>query len=213
MTISIIGLLAGLSIPAIKAARETGEVGGCMSNIRQLTMAMLAMGADNGGRIRSGVWANDSPDSLTNGALWSDGYVREAKVFLCPHGRKFGASWRGSTVCHYSLNVSAENPKSGDLTNRFININQIQYASKAIMLFEEAAIVGGIRDDSRADMSTNRPNTGDAILFTQTNRMANHRKKGCVSFYDGSALSFTSTEWLKMLDNPTKTRRHFFGSD
>ncbi|NCY23206.1 helix-turn-helix domain-containing protein, partial [bacterium] len=40
VTISIIGLLAGLSIPAISAARETAEVGGCMSNLKQLTTAM-----------------------------------------------------------------------------------------------------------------------------------------------------------------------------
>ena len=211
VTISIIGLLAGLSIPAIKTARETAEVGGCMSNIRQLTTAMLAVASDNDGRVFSGDgvnegWATDSANNVTNGKLWSGGYVRDAKVFLCPHGRKSGPPWYGSPACHYSLNVAPQ----GGLVSTEIMLNRIQNSSKTIMLFEEAVVTAGQTQDSRALLDINLPpDQGDSRLFTQQSGLLNHRKKGCVSFYDGSALSLTATEWQTMLNTQTKRRQYY----
>ena len=206
VTISIIGLLSGLAIPAIKAGREAAEVGGCMSNLRQLTTAMLAAGADNQGTIFSGAWANDMANNLTNGTLWSGGYVQNAKVFLCPHGRKSGPPWFGSPVCHYSLNVTPESP----LNSGFIRMNRIQNPSRAIMLFEEAILSAAQTVDSRAWMDTNAaPDTGDSVLFTEKNGMVNHRKKGCVSFYDGSAIALTAAEWQAMLNTRAKRQIYY----
>lgn len=205
VTISIIGLLAGLSIPAIKAARETAEVGGCMSNIRQLTTALLTAGADSQGAIPCRNWAH-SNNIVTNGALWSGGYINNAKVFLCPHGRKSGPPWFGGSLCHYSINVAPENPVDSGI----IWLNRIQNPSKAIMLFEEAVIRAAQLTDSCASMDFKvSANTGDSILFTERSGMVNHRKKGCVSFYDGSALSLTTSEWVDMLGDETKRRMYY----
>jgi len=211
VTISIIGLLAGLSIPAISAARETAEVGGCMSNLKQLTTAMLAVATDNDGRVFSGDganegWATDSANNVTNGKLWVGGYVRNAKVFLCPHGRKSGPPWYGSPACHYSLNVSPQ----GGLVSTEIMVNRIQNPSKTIMLFEEAIVSAGQTQDSRALLDINLPpDQGDSRLFTQQSGMVNHRKKGCVSFYDGSALSLKAAEWQSMLNTQTKRKLYY----
>ena len=213
VTISIIGLLAGLSIPAIKAGRETAEVGRCMSNIRQLTTGMLAVATDNNGRVFSGNgvsegWATGSANNVTNGKLWVGGYVQDAKVFLCPHGRKSGPPWYGSSACHYSLNVAPQ----GGVVSTEIMLNRIQNSSKTIMLFEEAVVTAGQTQDSRAFMDINLPpDQGDSRLFTQQNGLLNHRKKGCVSFYDGSALSLTATEWKTMLNTQNK-RKLYYGA-
>lgn len=213
VTISIIGLLAGLSIPAIKAGRETAEVGRCMSNIRQLTIGMLAVATDNNGRVFSGNgvsegWATGSANNVTNGKLWVGGYVQDAKVFLCPHGRKSGPPWYGSSACHYSLNVAPQ----GGVVSTEIMLNRIQNSSKTIMLFEEAVVTAGQTQDSRAFMDINLPpDQGDSRLFTQQNGLLNHRKKGCVSFYDGSALSLTATEWRTMLNTQNK-RKLYYGA-
>jgi prepilin-type N-terminal cleavage/methylation domain-containing protein len=207
VTISIIGLLAGLSIPAIKAARETGEVGGCMSNLRQLTTAILVASADNQGIIYSGPYWAFSNKSVTNGYLWTGGYVTDAKVFLCPHGRKSAPLWSGSPVCHYSINVTP-----GDLPGcDSLVLNRIKNPSKAIILFEEATTTTAQSDDSRAYMDTNSmPNTtGDAFLFTERNGLVNHRKKGCVSFYDGSAISLKTDEWVNMLNTRAKRQIYY----
>jgi len=215
VTISIIGLLAGLSIPAIKAGRETAEVGGCMSNIRQLTTAMLAVAADNNGRVFAGDgdksgWATlfGGGTTVTNGFLWSNNYVKDPKVFLCPHGRKTSPPWYGSPACHYSLNVSLQtnNAVSKD---EFL-LTRIQNPSKVIMLFEEAVVTPGQGPDCRALLDAILPaDQGDARLFTQQSGMVNHRKKGCVSFYDGSALSLTATEWQAMLNTQNKRKLYY----
>jgi len=218
VTISIIGLLAGLSIPAIQTARETAEVGGCMSNIRQLTTAMLAAAADNNGRVFAGNgittgWATlvGGGTTVTNGFLWTNGYVKNAKVFLCPHGRKKGPPWYGSEACHYSLNVGplVINPIN-PLDPTEFPINRIQNPSKVIMLFEEAVVTQTQDRDCRALLDANLPaDQGDARLFTQQSGMVNHRKKGCVSFYDGSTLSFTATEWKTMLNTRNKRSLYY----
>ena len=206
-TISILGLLAGFAIPAIRAGRESAEMVGCMSNLRQLTTAMLAAGADKQGIIYSGPYWAFSNNSVTNGYLWTGGYVKDAKVFLCPHGRKSAPLWSGSPVCHYSINVTP-----GDLPGcDALVLNRIKNTSKAIILFEEATTTMAQSDDSRAFMDTNTlPNTtGDAFLFTERNGMVNHRKKGCVSFYDGSAISLTTQEWVNMLNTRAKRQMYY----
>lgn len=163
-------------------------------------------GADNQGSIPSGAWANDMGNNITNGALWSGGYINNPKVFICPHGRKSSPLWHGSPVCHYSLNVTPENP----IGSNFIRLNRIQNSSKAILLFEEAIIMPSQTVDSRAYMVTNQPpNIGDSILFTEKNGMVNHRKKGCVSFYDGSVRSLTSAEWQNMLNTVAKRQMYY----
>ena len=206
VTISIIGLLAGLSILAIKTARETAEVGGCVANIRQLSTAILASAADNSGQIPSGAWANDTANNVTNGQLWTGGYVQDAKVFLCPHGRKSPPLWYGSSACHYSLNVTPETTSGTGVI-----LNRVPSPSKAILLFEESVTTAAQTADSRAWMSTNLPpGQGDNRLFTiEASGMANHRKKGCISFYDGSAASVTGLEWTNMLNTMAKRRAAF----
>ena len=79
------------------------------------------------------------------------------------------------------------------------------------MLFEEAMIGAGIRNDSRANMDTNSPpdTGGDSTLFTERSGMANHRKKGCVSFYDGSVVSLTAAEWQAMLNTRAKRKIYY----
>jgi hypothetical protein len=61
-------------------------------------------------------------------------------------------------------------------------------------------------------MATNLPpGQGDNRLFAEISGMANHRKKGCVSFYDGSAVSLAAADWTNMLNTVNK-RRVAFGA-
>lgn len=46
VVISIIALLIGILLPALSAARKTARNAGCMSNMRQLAIGVLAYGAD-----------------------------------------------------------------------------------------------------------------------------------------------------------------------
>ena len=86
VTISIIGLLAGLTIPAIQMARESGSQSKCVSNLKQLTTAQLTAAADNNGRVFCRNWAHDNNGNVTNGKLWASGYVQDTKVFYALTG-------------------------------------------------------------------------------------------------------------------------------
>ena len=213
VTISIIGLLAGLTIPAIQMARESGSQSKCVSNLKQLTTAQLTAAADNNGRISvhdfaNNCWAHDASGIITNGYLWTGGYIQDAKIFLCPHGRRPASRWFGKTNCHYSINVT---PEETNNQPRMVIINRLPGASRVILFFEEASITAGQgQDDSCALLQTNRPpNQGDR-LFTEATGISNHRKKGCVSFYDGSVLALSKAEWETMLNTPAK-RRVYYG--
>ena len=208
VTISIIGLLAGLTIPAIQMARESGSQSKCVSNLKQLTTAQLTAAADNNGRVfvrdSTNNWAHDTSGNVTNGKLWLGGYVQDTKVFLCPHGRKPASRWFGNPACDYSINVTPD-PFAQDFY-----LSRLPGASRVILLFEEAVITAAQQKDSCALLQTNLPpNQGDR-LFTEATGISNHRKKGCVSFYDGSVLALSKAEWETMLNTAAK-RRVYYG--
>lgn len=50
VVISILGLLAGLAVPAIGSARRKADTAGCQSNLRQIFLATQTAATDNGGK-------------------------------------------------------------------------------------------------------------------------------------------------------------------
>lgn len=183
VTISIIGLLVGLTIPAIQMARESGSQSKCVSNLKQLTTAQLTAAADNNGRVfvrdSTNNWAHDASGIITNGYLWTGGYIQDAKIFLCPHGRKPASRWFGNTNCHYSINTTPEDTNN---IPRMVIINRLPGASRVILLFEEAVIIAAQQQDSCALLQTNLPpNQGDR-LFTEATGISNHRKRDVSPF-------------------------------
>jgi len=76
VVVSIIALLMGLLVPAITKARESARRAKCMSNIHQLSVAMLAYANDNDGNYPN---AGESPDYFS----WSTpGYNTHAHPWL-----------------------------------------------------------------------------------------------------------------------------------
>lgn len=72
VVIAIIGILAGLLLPALAAARRTARKTRCKSNLRQIGLA-LNMYADD--------WRMFPTSTLKNGLL---PYMNDPKVFRCP---------------------------------------------------------------------------------------------------------------------------------
>jgi len=85
VVISIIGLLAGLAVPAINGALKKAKSGACLSNLRQIGLALItyASGSEDG---RFPV--PDDGKALSNEATWVKKLDIDAKtkknIFVCP---------------------------------------------------------------------------------------------------------------------------------
>ena len=89
VTISIIGLLAGLSIPAIGAARASAAKGKDLSNVRQIAGCILAYSAELGGQLPGPVnrgcrmpsKVTSSPDLWISTLLITNGFAPAGDAF------------------------------------------------------------------------------------------------------------------------------------
>ena len=87
VVISIIGLLAGLAVPAINGGLKSAKAGACLSNLHQIGVATMAYAADNsfklppGGSDGENNWARD----VYNYCGGSDATRASKKtLFICP---------------------------------------------------------------------------------------------------------------------------------
>ncbi len=85
VVISIIALLVGILLPALQSAREAGRSAACLSNTRQLSIAMSAYNVDN----KQFFTPLKTPWIPTGAKVWTgmlakDGYMGGNETFLCP---------------------------------------------------------------------------------------------------------------------------------
>lgn len=96
--IAIVGVLAAITIVAVGHARKSAQSSRCVSNLRQLGIAVLARAADHKGQIPMPtptdnvrwhgyiVW--DAPGGAAQwcyfGKLYEEGYLTDGRVFYCP---------------------------------------------------------------------------------------------------------------------------------
>jgi prepilin-type processing-associated H-X9-DG protein len=89
VVISIIGLLIGLSVPALSKARENARRTNCLSNVRQLRIALQLYADSHDGRV--------PPRTYEGGAVWVDRlqpYYANRELLRCPtDGRKVDQSY------------------------------------------------------------------------------------------------------------------------
>ena len=73
VVITIIGLLAGLAVPAIGSALNKAKQAGDIANVRQLGLLMYSIANDNNGTYPTGGLASDGtrPDSATSTAFFN----------------------------------------------------------------------------------------------------------------------------------------------
>jgi prepilin-type processing-associated H-X9-DG protein len=115
--IAIIGLLAGLLLPALNSAREKGRRVACASNLRQIGIAIQAFASDNDNHtpvaytVTAGGGTIPWYTALTNG-----GYTT-LKVFQCPDDRQPRTS--GDHPRSYAIVVGQGNTTSSGSGGNF----------------------------------------------------------------------------------------------
>lgn len=109
--LAIIGILAGLLLPALSNAREKGRRIACSSNLHQIGIAILSYAGDHQNHVPTVENnANDPPTNNWYNALIDGGYVTP-KVFQCPDDRRqavLGSS--PATPRSYAIVVANSNP-------------------------------------------------------------------------------------------------------
>ena len=95
VVIGIIAILIGILLPTIARARESARRASCLSNLRQVSMAMRFYAHDNRDQVplgyRSGnkqfnsmIYAFDEAKLVLFGWLYAGGYMKTPQVFFCP---------------------------------------------------------------------------------------------------------------------------------
>ena len=93
VVISIIALLVGILLPALGAARRTAQDSVCMSNERQVGIAIHAYAADNqdfvvnaayAGGTAANPWNSAAAEYFWTSAITIGGYGSERDMFKCP---------------------------------------------------------------------------------------------------------------------------------
>ena len=82
VVISIVGLLIGLSVPALSRARENARRTTCLSNVRQIQVALRMYADSHDGRV--------PPRDYEAGAVWVDRlepYYANRELLRCPTDR------------------------------------------------------------------------------------------------------------------------------
>lgn len=87
VVVSILGLLAGLGIPAIGGAMRKAKSGACLSNLQQIGTAVLAYAAENNGSFPEAGFGN-SPAWPTNLAAFMAVDAKKKKVSLSARDAK-----------------------------------------------------------------------------------------------------------------------------
>jgi len=150
VVVSIIGLLAGLTIPAIVGARNKANDSKCLSNLRQIGLAFLSFASDNNGYLPRG--NNNTDDTGSPGKEYYKAvytYIptlnnkmsgkQVNKVFLCPAEKQPPDQ---STSCtQYTASFALETGTSatkntGDDGNGPRTLASIENPTKTILLVD-----------------------------------------------------------------------------
>lgn len=90
VVIAIIGILAGMLFPVFSKAREMARKTTCLSNAKQLGLALMMYCEDYDGTLPSSYYYINGANSNNGYVHWSgliDDYVKNTGIFVCPsHG-------------------------------------------------------------------------------------------------------------------------------
>ena len=116
VVISIIGLLAGLAVPAISGGLKSAKAGACLSNLHQIGVATMAYAADNSFKLPDA--GASSPEWATSLASFVSTTTKSKKsIFVCPGCEKSVEDGSGTTVAVTYGMHSGLMPKGGTASN------------------------------------------------------------------------------------------------
>ena len=129
VVISIIGLLAGLAVPAINGGLKSAKAGACLSNLHQIGVATMAYAADNSFKLPNAGSGTSDMWATQLAAFISTGTKSKKSIFVCPGSEKTVQEATGSDV---AVTYGVHNglmPKGGTASN----ISSVVRATEVIL--------------------------------------------------------------------------------
>ncbi len=188
--IAIIGILAAILIPVVNSVRATARASKCLSNVRQVTIAVIMYGDENG-RMPFAASRGIDPNNPEDFIYWRN--TREFRLADSPI-----APYVGGTVESELLRC----PDDKDVLDRdyaFSYAMNGHVAGNSSRLNYGATGVNGrisqIRDPSRVIVIVDEEEPDDGHFSPAQNSVASrHNDRGAVGFADGHVEMLTDQE-------------------
>ena len=214
VVISIIGLLAGLAVPAINGALKKAKSGACMANLRQIGLGLITYATENS--------AGTFPQSTGQEATWAielGKYVNTStkskkSIFVCPGCEKPVQEGTDTTVAiTYGVHSALVDPTRNFPINSVVrpsdvilagdvcqNTNNKGWSPNRIQEPSDFSTGGGSgeMDEEPADLSAPLPITDD-VDGSSDKYSLRYRHQGRVNvvMVDGHAESIKKGEVLR----------------
>jgi prepilin-type N-terminal cleavage/methylation domain-containing protein/prepilin-type processing-associated H-X9-DG protein len=138
VVIAIIAILAAILFPVFAKAREKARQSSCLSNTKQISIAILSYAQDYderlpGSYIYEGA-AGDTNVLMSFGALCLP-YIKNSQIFACPSGAVAGG-WAGTDLLIPKNSYWAPDASFCAMVNTKLSLGAIDSPSDSILFFD-----------------------------------------------------------------------------